>query len=172
MSMIGYLMRVPRPVCEALVAGTEDAQDVLPDIDEMMVWFAGKEGDDARGVCVHKLWHAIHFVLAGSPWDTDGELGDLFMGGDEVGDDMGYGPARLLEPDRVAALHRQLTASPDAVLRPRFVPAELAAEEIYPDIWDEDEDELWQELTSYLAGVRTILGRASDAGDGLLVWLS
>jgi hypothetical protein len=86
-----------------------------------------------------KAWHGIHFLLTGSAWETTPGAGEAVLGGDPIGDDLGYGPARLLPADRVqlvAAALGELTAD---ALRARFDPSALLAEAIYPQVWDDDD---------------------------------
>jgi hypothetical protein len=66
---------------------------------------------------VDKAWHAIHFLLTGSAWEGDPPLNFIVIGGSDVGDDLGYGPARGLSSDEVRNLAGALRAI--ATLRPR-----------------------------------------------------
>lgn len=61
-------------------------------------------GNNDNMLDIDKSWHAIHFVLSGEVWgfDEDDPLSQVVLGGAPVNDDdMGYGPARLLEKDLV-----------------------------------------------------------------------
>lgn len=87
---------------------------------------------------VDKAWHAVHFTLTGDPWNTDGVLGSVVLGGEPFGEDVGYGPARWLSPNAVEAAAREL-----ADLTPEAVAARVSVEsmrqhEIYPQLWDRD----------------------------------
>src|SRR5262249_46865216 len=46
----------------------------------------------------------LHYLFTGSADEGDGPLADAILGGVEVGDDRGYGPARFLDPDEVCAV--------------------------------------------------------------------
>ncbi|MGW4943549.1 YfbM family protein [Actinoplanes sp. NPDC004185] len=86
-----------------------------------------------------KAWHGIHFLLTGSAWETSPGAGEAVLGGDPIGDDLGYGPARLVPAEwvqLVAAALREVTADH---LQARFDPAALLAEAIYPQVWDDDD---------------------------------
>jgi hypothetical protein len=51
-----------------------------------------------------KSWHAIHYLLTGTGWEIgEGAAGAAILGGDEIGEDGGYGPARVLDPESVRA---------------------------------------------------------------------
>jgi hypothetical protein len=83
-----------------------------------------------------KSWHAIHYLLTGTAWDTgDGVAGAAIFGGDEIGDDGGYGPARVLNPDLVRTVAAALDAVDAQTLRARFDADAMAAAQIYPNVW-------------------------------------
>ncbi|UQU66563.1 YfbM family protein [Couchioplanes caeruleus] len=86
-----------------------------------------------------KAWHGIHFLLTRSAWKTTPGAGEAVLGGDPVGEDTGYGPARLLTADRVAAVAAGLRDLDAAALRTRYDAAALEEAEIYPGIWDADD---------------------------------
>ena len=94
------------------------AMDAAPDIDP---------ADLGARVDIDKAWHAVHFLVAASAYDVrPGDVATTFMlGGEECGDDVGYGPARMHGPDAVAAIAEAL---PEAIaLRSRFDPGARAA---------------------------------------------
>lgn len=53
--------------------------------------------DDETSVDLGKAWHGIHWLLTGSPDSTDDVTSEAILGGQPVGEDLGYGPARLLD---------------------------------------------------------------------------
>ena len=83
-----------------------------------------------------KSWHAIHYLLTGTAWEIgDGAAGAAILGGNEIGEDSGYGPARVFDPESVRAIAAELDAMDAETLRARFDPNAMAAAEIYPDLW-------------------------------------
>ncbi|MDF8263283.1 YfbM family protein [Luteipulveratus flavus] len=96
-------------------------------------------GEPPAVVDLDKAWHALHWLLAGDDAPTDDVLADAIMGGVGVGEDTGYGPARVLEADRVAEVAAALAPIDVPWLRARYDPQRLSEAEIYPDIWDEDD---------------------------------
>jgi len=90
---------------------------------------------------IDKAWHAIHFLLTGTAWQGDPPLNFIVTGGVELGDDLGYGPARALTSGEVRSLAAALETIPPARLLQRFDPAALTAAEIYPQIWDRSPEE-------------------------------
>ena len=49
-------------------------------------------------------WSVLHWCLTGSEDEVPGPAGDAILGGEPLGDDFGYGPARVLDPERVRAV--------------------------------------------------------------------
>jgi hypothetical protein len=86
-------------------------------------------------VRLDKLWHGVHWILTGTAWDTRGALGKAVLGGEEFGDDGGYGPARLLAPEAVAEVAAALASLDDDGLRRRFDPDAMTEAGIYPGLW-------------------------------------
>src|SRR5262245_36837129 len=67
-----------------------------------------------------KSWHGIHYLLTGTAWEIGEGAGAAILGGDEVGEDGGYGPARLVRPEAVRAVAAALSALDVETLRSRF----------------------------------------------------
>ena len=128
-------------------------------------------GEDSM-VDLDKTWHAVHFLLTGTAWELEGDAGLAVLGGREVGDDLGYGPARVLAPPDVDATSRALSAVDEQALRARFDPERMAALEIYPTgIWDEDDilDDYVLPAFRDLAGLDA---RAAAEGQAMLLLLT
>ena len=118
-----------------------------------------------------KAWHAIHFLLTGTAWGGDPPLNFIAAGGTEIGDDLGYGPARGLTSAEVRTLASALKALPRDSLLQRFDPAALTAAEIYPDIWDRapEEDDTRGYVAEYYEQLRSFILDAAAAGEALLI---
>lgn len=159
MSMICELFVVPPQTARQLVADPGGIYDVLNSL----------EGSDVV-ISLEKSWHGLHFVLTGTAWDGSPPLDFLAKGGVPVGDeDVGYGPARILEPAGVAALNAALSAVSEADFDRNFDPVELTKAEIYPQIWDEPVEDLKQEYVGYLEVMKAQVRRAAETGQALLV---
>jgi len=117
-----------------------------------------EDEDEARAIDVDKAWHGIHWLLTGSSDDRPpaprkralfrraapepdpvGAEWLAVLGGEPIGDDNGYGPARLLRPEQVAAVAAVLTPLDRETLAGRVDLAAMDAEGLYPAIWDEDD---------------------------------
>jgi hypothetical protein len=114
-----------------------------------------------------KSWHGLHYLLTGTGWDLgDGAAGAAVLGGDEIGEDGGYGPARLVRPEAVQAVADALDAVDVERLRARFDPDAMAAAEIYPHGWEAGGDSY---LVSYFAQLRGFYRNAAAGGQAILL---
>jgi hypothetical protein len=123
-----------------------------------------------------KAWHGIHWLLTGSADGGDEPHCYLLAGGEQVGDvDVGYGPARALTSQQVAAWDDALTKMSRDELGRRFEPKAMLDADIYPQIWARsikgEEDTLDYLLQAY-AGLRDFVAAARRERSGLLVYLS
>lgn len=80
---------------------------------------------------IEKSWHGIHFLLTGTAWEVMPPLGNVLLGGTEIGEDVGYGPARYLTPQQVAEVSAELEKITEENLRQRFKFEELERAQIY-----------------------------------------
>jgi hypothetical protein len=126
------------------------------------------EGDGAGWLDLDKAWHGVHFLLTGAAWGTDNPLGGAVLGGREVGEDDGYGPPRLLEPELVREVAEALGVVTDAELRARFDPEEMQRLDIYPQIWDEG-DILDEYLMPNVQQLRDFYARAAARDAAVLI---
>lgn len=122
-----------------------------------------------QALSLEKAWHGLHFLLSGSAWDGEEPLGFLAAGGEPIGEDLGYGPARLLRPATVQTLRTVLGDITDDALWSRFDPARMEQQGIYPSIWDEPEDDLREEYVGYFRDLKGFVDRAADEQAGLIV---
>ena len=126
----------------------------------------GDGGDD--WLALDKSWHGVHFLLTGTAWGTDDPLGGAVLGGREVGEDDGYGPPRLLEPDGVRTVADALEGATDAELRGRFDAEQMQRLDIYPQIWGES-DILDEYLMPNVAALREFYARAAARHAAVLI---
>ncbi|MDX2198473.1 MAG: YfbM family protein [Phycisphaerae bacterium] len=126
--------------------------------------------DAVRGG-LEKAWHGLHFVFTGRADEAPAPFGYLLSGGEEMGEDLGYGPARYLTLAEVGRFRDVLLAIGEQEFDRRFDLAALEQNDIYPGCWDEDRDELLEEYTEYFDLLKAELGRTVDAGEGLLILL-
>jgi hypothetical protein len=115
-----------------------------------------------------KNWHVIHYLLTGSAWGIGDGAGAAVLGGVEIGEDGGYGPARLLDPGSARAIAADLDALNVDALRPRFDRDALAAAEIYPAGWEGGDSE-WNGLVEHFAELRRFYQTAATNGQAVLL---
>src|SRR5262245_10746703 len=123
----------------------------------------------SRAVSLEKSWHGLHYLLTGSAWEGELPLGFLLAAGTPVGDDLGYGPARLFLAGEVRQIGTALSKGSDDELWARFDPEEMEAGEIYPGVWDESEEDLREEYVGYFRELKRLVHEANAGGLGLLV---
>jgi Domain of unknown function (DUF1877) len=126
----------------------------------------------STSLSLEKAWHGLHYLLTGSAAEGDLPLAFLLQGGEEVGEDDSYGPPRLFSPDEVEEIDAALSAISDDQLWSRFDPEQMSAEGVYPDCWDEPEQDLREEYLSYFHEMKKIVSLANTRGDALLVLLT
>ena len=98
---------------------------------------APKAGDrPANHISLDKAWHGLHYLLCGAAEPTPGPLGQAVFGGDEIGDDMGYGPARCFTAAKTSEIAQALQAPGlESALRGRFDPNAMEQLGLYPGGW-------------------------------------
>jgi hypothetical protein len=142
---------------------------------ELVADYLGEDEPDGFGpfadLDVDKAWHAIHFLLTGSAWEGDPPLNFIVTGGVEMGEDLGYGPARGLNSGEVRTLAAALKTIPADALLQRFDPAALTSAEIYPEIWDRppEKDDPRGYVSEYYDQLRSFVLDAAFEGEALLV---
>jgi hypothetical protein len=109
---------------------------------------SSRRGDPADGaqsrsgevITLEKAWHAVHYLMCGATEPGSSPLSQIVMGGTEIGEDLGYGPARYFEADKVPAFVGELTrAGLESEMQARFDSAQMTAAQIYPFGWQPDD---------------------------------
>ncbi len=156
-------------ICDVYAVSSEQAARLAADPTKGVEALTG--GDASASAPLEKSWHGLHFLLTGS-----GELGKpplnfLLDGGRPVGDDLGYGPARLLNTAETRTIHAALSEISEEKLWERYDAATMNEQSIYPTIWDEPEKELREEYLTYFRELKRLVGTASDGGMSLVIVL-
>ena len=115
----------------------DDARRFLEDT-EMLEELLESDDDDTS-VDLDKAWHGVHWLLTGSSEPTTAVVSSAIFGGEPIGEDLGYGPGRLLAPPAVAALASTLAEVDVDNLRDRLDPSAMTTAEVYPNVWHEDD---------------------------------
>ena len=130
---------------------------------------------DNGGVDLDKAWHGIHFMLAGVAWGGAMPAATLVSGGREIGEDVGYGPARLLSPAEVTAFDDHLKSVTPEVFDARFEAQAMLDAQIYPQIWDRDlngEPDGRPYINEFFVVLRDCVAAAARNGDAMLVTIT
>jgi hypothetical protein len=123
---------------------------------------------------LEKSWHGIHYLLTGTAWEGTPPLDFLVEGGRQVGQiDSEHGPLRAFNNEEVRAIYDAISVMGPYELRKRFNPRDMAAKEIYPDIWTKtpNEEESLRYLLDNLDRLRGYLRETLDSGFGVIVFL-
>jgi len=164
MSMIGSFMELTPSRLATLLDSSDEIEGLLFD-------------DEAEGRIaqfdVDKAWHGMHFLLTGKSWGGDGPEAMAVLGGEPVGEDLGYGPARYVTPAQVAEIAKSLEAISRDQLQRRFVPAELEKAEIYPQgTWEDEGLEAFEYLMQGFEELVSFYRQAAANGNAVLLYLS
>jgi Domain of unknown function (DUF1877) len=113
---------------------------------------------------LEKSWHVLHYALSGSDEAGTTPLAQALLGGREIGEEVGYGPARILTQQVqeistalafVDIQERAATYDTKQAERHRIYCAEHEAEEIV--YWFEQ--------------VRSYYDEAAKSGEAMLLWI-
>jgi hypothetical protein len=117
-----------------------------------------------------KAWHGIHYLLTGTAWEGVPPLDFLVRGGLEFREvEVGYGSPRVFTPEQAAAIHAALTPIAPDDLRARYDPDDMAAKEIYPDIWQREGDEALEYCLAHFESLRSLFEHAEAHRFGVIV---
>ena len=104
-----------------------------PDLLAQMLF---SKGDQT--ISLDKDWHGIHYLLTGTAWDVKGDAGQAILGGEEFGEDMGYGPAHVLTAAQVKAIAAALAKTSPESLAARHDADAMMKLDIYPTVWNQE----------------------------------
>jgi hypothetical protein len=162
MSMIGNFLAIPPDRLAALIAE--------PSLVHSLIY--QETGRDPEDLDIDKSWHAIHYTLNGSAWEGDGPLALAVMGGEEIGEDVGYGPARYLDPAQVKAVAAAISLITPQDFSTKFNPAALDAEEIYPEGWDGTGPEALEYVLDYYSQLSSFYQAAAERGYAVISYIN
>jgi hypothetical protein len=126
---------------------------------------------------LEKSWHILHYLFTGHI-DESRAPGDALMTGEEVGDEVGYGPARLHNEQETEEFARFLSSLDLAQLQAHVHYREMSRAGVYAMPMGgggserEFEAELRTEVGTYFPRMRHYVTDIADKRGGLLIWLS
>jgi hypothetical protein len=163
MSMIGYFLAVSAAKLDEL---ERDPASVVAFLD------AAIEDQDELGadlLDVDKSWHGIHFLLNGSAWEGEPPFKWVVFAPKQLGEDAGYGPARVLSPDQVIEVSKALAAITADKLKKKCDWKLMNDSEIYPQGWRSGDDDYIAENFTHL---KKLYESAARRRMGVIQWLS
>lgn len=138
--------------------------------DQIEEYLFPDDGEPENYIDVDKAWHGIHYLLTGTAGEGTTPLSWAVLGGKEIGEDVGYGPARLLTAEQVKKISEVLLNEDD--FKAAFAPEAMEAAQIYPDvIWVRDGQESLEYLVENYRELVAFYRAAALRGDGAILWL-
>jgi hypothetical protein len=121
---------------------------------------------------VDKAWHGLHFLLCALAGDEHSPLASAVLGGSELGEDLGYGPPRYLEPAQVKEISEALGSVSTAQLEDAFDPVAMSKADVYPDIWERDGTEALEYLLHFFPTLVSFYKDTARSGRGAILYLA
>ena len=145
---------------------------------------AGRGEERGPKLDLHKSWHLLHYVFTGTTWHGAMPAGSLLNGGREVGEDFGYGPARVLDADETSAFAEFLDGATLEELRSRIDASVLDEAGIYGFEFFEDDEgadagehdamtgQAVEDLEHFFPALQSFVVRAAKDRQGLVIWIT
>ena len=150
----------------AIARLADDVASVVDDPETLMATLQAK-GDDVLDL--DKAWHGWHWLLTGTVYDTTSVLGQTLLGGSEIGEDLGYGPARVLSPEEVQAVATAIEPIDARSAAAAYDPQAMDDAGIYPTVWARDGDEGLQWLLHYLPALKAFYRNAAASRSAVVL---
>ena len=133
-------------------------------------------GPVEKALDLHKSWHLLHYLFAGDIGPTEA-VESALMSGEELGEDLGYGPPRLHDAAATAGFGAFLKELTSTALQTRLNLEEMQRAGVYAIPMGtrtiaHDEDELRDEIGAYFEPLRDYVLKMASKNHGLLIWLS
>jgi hypothetical protein len=157
MSMMGNLKQISASTLEEIKSDPSILEEIL---------FSEDAG--AEGLEIEKAWHGLHYLLTGIAWGGDPPLANAVLGGEEIGEDWGYGAVRYLTPAQVQEVAAALSKISEEDLTERFDPEAMSNAQIYGITGDDDDLEY---LLEYFRPLVEYYQDASQKGNAMLLYL-
>jgi hypothetical protein len=114
-----------------------------------------------------KSWHVLHFLLTGEISDAPMPLGFLLVGGEPMGEDLGFGPGRVFFPPEVAEIDTALAKVTTTELRAAYRPESMAELYGWNSRWDVEN---LNYFLPYFENLKTFIHESR--GNALLIYLN
>lgn len=160
MGMTGNYFRTDESTVDEIRRGERELADVV-------------ESDDEHVLDVDRAWHAIQFTLTGAPFggDPDNVFSRLVLGGNTLFDDDDEFSARLIAPGDVKELAAALEDLTWEDVRGRFSVSDMLDQDIYPVTEEENEEEFFDYVWSYLTDMKIFFSDAADEDQAVIFYM-
>ena len=161
--MIGNLLRVSNAELESYLENSSLLENRIYENDD----------EDSNLIDIDKAWNGILFLLTGQNLENlDHPMAKVFFSNQFIDEeqDLGYGPGHYLTPDQVKEVSSQLGQLSKEELRKKFDAKRMTELEIYPDIWD-GEDEV-EYLLEYYEVIRNVYSTAAKNNEAVITFLN
>lgn len=107
--------------------------------------------DAGNATCdMDKAWHLLHFVLSGNMEGGDGPENFIMTGGQEIGEDLGYGPTRFFKAKATEEIGKFIAQLSKQTIHHRLEKQQLKGQDIYPindnELSEEDREWILEEF--------------------------
>ncbi len=162
MSMIGNFFAIEEAKAKELMSNPDTIEDFIYSEESPIE-------DSEDFLDIDKSWHGIHFLLTGDVWEGAPPERDVILGGEALGEDVGYGPARFLSTEEVKNVHNYLSTLESNTLKENYNPEELEKNEIYPNGWGEED---YDYLAGYFEDLKKFYEKASNENKMVIQYLN
>ena len=133
-----------------------------------LIFSEGENVDDD----LDKSWHGIHYCLNKTAYDAEPPMNFITDGWEVAGDiEVGYGPARLFNSDAVEEIYKNLSNITTDNLRENYNPKEMDKLDIYPVMWEQDENEGLEYITNYFENLKSFVENCVKNNMGMAIYL-
>ncbi|MFJ8869883.1 YfbM family protein [Streptomyces sp. NPDC102473] len=164
MSVNGEYLRVTPGELTRVLEDPEWALDFAADVQDQED--EGTAPAEARHFTTHQTWNLLDFLLKRSAFPVDIAYGEEPI---PEADDWGYEPPRYLTSERVRLAAEKLSQLTYDELIHGVDHAELAAAEIYPQIWDSPTSLEWGR--DLFPALTEFFRAAASADHAMVIWL-
>jgi hypothetical protein len=175
------MMRMP-PERRTASEAQRGAFEATPGAREAQAWLGeararlARIGPFEQALNLEKSWHILHYLVTGHTDDSSAP-GDALLTGESLGEDAGYGPARLHDEIKTREFGQFLETLDLAELQARVNLREMRRLGVYsmplgPGSDAEYEKDLRAEVGHYFPLLRDYVARMSEKQGGLLIWVS
>ena len=161
MGMIGYYFR----------AEDDDVEKIRENGTEDYFFEFVNTLDEECTLDIDKTWHILHFIFNGNSWgNSESVFKNCVLGEDIIVQE--EFPVSKISPDEVKTISKALQPIDENTLKERFDIEELLANDIYPVMDGEDEEELFDYVSGYFKDWKNFFQKAALENQAVVFYLS